>query len=153
MQVAQGDLAARSQAYTDGLDIRDRLAAADPGNAGWQRDLSVSWNKLGDVRVAQGDLAGALEASPPARRSIDRLAAADPGNAGWQRDLIVSYVKLAQTAAASPQRRAASTYYRQALKVARDLASSGRLAPTDAWMTEELERLLAAACAAPDAPP
>jgi hypothetical protein len=27
------------------------------GNAGWQRDLSVSFNKVGDVQVAQGDLA------------------------------------------------------------------------------------------------
>ena len=32
----------RSQAYTDGHDIARRLAAADPGNAEWQRDLSVS---------------------------------------------------------------------------------------------------------------
>ncbi len=39
----------------------EKLAAADPGNAGWQRDLSVSLNKIGDVRQAQGDLAGALE--------------------------------------------------------------------------------------------
>jgi hypothetical protein len=30
------------------------------GNAGWQRDLSVSHNKIGDVQRAQGDLAAAL---------------------------------------------------------------------------------------------
>src|SRR3954451_4492795 len=35
-------------------------AEADPGNAGWQRDLSVSYNKIGDVQVEQGDLAAAL---------------------------------------------------------------------------------------------
>ena len=50
----------RAQAYTDGKAIAEKLAAADPGNAQWQRDLSVSWDKLGDVRLAQGDLAGAL---------------------------------------------------------------------------------------------
>ena len=38
------------------LAIADRLARSDPGNAGWQRDLSVSYNKIGDVQVAQGDL-------------------------------------------------------------------------------------------------
>jgi hypothetical protein len=32
--------------------ISSRLAKADPGNAGWQRDLSVSYNKVGDVLVA-----------------------------------------------------------------------------------------------------
>ena len=42
--------------------ILSKLADSDPGNAGWQRDLSVSWERLGDVRQAQGDLAGALQA-------------------------------------------------------------------------------------------
>jgi hypothetical protein len=42
--VAQGDLAAALQAYRDSLGIRERLAKADPGNAGWQRDLSVSYD-------------------------------------------------------------------------------------------------------------
>ena len=35
---------------------------ADPGNADWQRDLSVSHDKIGDVLVAQGNLPGALAA-------------------------------------------------------------------------------------------
>ena len=34
----------------DSLAIRDRLAKSDPGNAGWQRDLSVSLDKVGDVQ-------------------------------------------------------------------------------------------------------
>ena len=42
----------------------EELAAADPGNAGWQRDLSVSHNKIGDVLTAQGNLAAALAAYP-----------------------------------------------------------------------------------------
>ncbi|MFZ1093303.1 MAG: hypothetical protein WAN75_29480 [Xanthobacteraceae bacterium] len=44
MLVAQGDLTAALQAYRDSLGIRERLAKADPGNAGWQRDLSVSYD-------------------------------------------------------------------------------------------------------------
>ena len=40
--VAQGNLPAALDAYQASLAIRDRLAKADPGNAGWQRDLSVS---------------------------------------------------------------------------------------------------------------
>ena len=42
-------------------ELFERLAKADPNNAGWQRDLSVSYAKVGDVQVAQGDLAGALK--------------------------------------------------------------------------------------------
>ena len=38
--------------------ISQRLADADPTNAGLQRDLSISLNKVGDVLRHQGDLAG-----------------------------------------------------------------------------------------------
>jgi tetratricopeptide (TPR) repeat protein len=47
--------------YRAGLAIRERLAAADPTNTEWQRDLSVSRNHLGAVAAAAGDLAGAAE--------------------------------------------------------------------------------------------
>ncbi len=95
MQVAQGDLAGALKSYRDSLAIGDRLAKSDPGNADWQRDLSVSYNKVGDVQVAQGDLAGALKSYRDSLAIADRLAKSDPGNAGWQRDLSVSYAKLA----------------------------------------------------------
>jgi len=60
VQMAQGDLTDALKSYTDSFAIRDRLAKSDPGNAGWQRDLSVSFNKVGDVQVAQGDLSLAI---------------------------------------------------------------------------------------------
>ena len=60
--VAQGNLPEALKSYRDSLAIRDSLAKADPGNAGWQRDLSVSYNKIGDVLVAQGNLPEALKA-------------------------------------------------------------------------------------------
>jgi hypothetical protein len=59
--VEQGDLAGALKSYNDSLAIFDRLAKSDPGNAGWQRDLSVSFGKIGDVQKEQGDLAGALK--------------------------------------------------------------------------------------------
>jgi hypothetical protein len=73
-----------------GLAIRERLAQSDPGSAGWQRDLSVSYNKVGDVQMAQGDLAGSLKSHRDSLAIAERLAQSDPGNAGWQRDLSVS---------------------------------------------------------------
>jgi hypothetical protein len=62
-------------------------AAADPSNTGWQRDLSVSHNKLGDFAVAGGDRAAAATHFQAALDIAARLAAADPSNTGWQRDL------------------------------------------------------------------
>ena len=61
---------------------------------GWQRDLTVSYDRIGDVLVAQGNLPEALKAYRDGLAISDRLAKSDPGNAGWQRDLAVSYAKL-----------------------------------------------------------
>ena len=70
------------------------LLAGNPDSTDWQRDLSVSYEKVGDVQVAQGDLAGALKSYRDSLAIRDRLAKSDPGNAGWQRDLSVSYDKV-----------------------------------------------------------
>jgi tetratricopeptide (TPR) repeat protein len=94
VRVSQGVLAAASEAFWSGKGIAEKFAAADPGNAGWQRDLSVSWIKIGVVRVAQGDLAGALAAHTASHAIAEKLAAADPGNANWQRDLSVSWDRI-----------------------------------------------------------
>ena len=92
--VAQGNLPDALKSYRDGLAIRERLAHADPGNAGWQRGLSVSYDCVGDVLEAQGDLPEALKSFRDGLAIRDRLAHADPGNAGWQRDLSVSYDRV-----------------------------------------------------------
>jgi len=47
--VAAGDSTTAEQHYRTGLTIAERLAAADPGNAEYQRDLSISHNKLRQV--------------------------------------------------------------------------------------------------------
>ena len=40
--------------------VARKLAATDPSNVEWQRDVSVSLERVGDVRRAAGDRAGAL---------------------------------------------------------------------------------------------
>ncbi len=45
-RVSRGDLARARQAYDTGLTIAERLAAAEPGHAGWQRDLAVSYERM-----------------------------------------------------------------------------------------------------------
>ena len=60
----------------------------------WQRELSVSYNKLGDVAVAGGDLVAARQAYEQSLLIRERLAESDPSNSGWQRDLVVSHAKM-----------------------------------------------------------
>ena len=47
--MAAGDLTAARTAYQASLDIAERLAAADPANTQWQRDLSFVRQKLVDL--------------------------------------------------------------------------------------------------------
>ena len=130
MAVAAGDLAAARAAYQASLDIAVRLAAADPANAGWQRDLSVSHNKLGDVAVAAGDLAAARAAYQATLDIRVRLAAADPANTERQRDLSVSHNKLGDVAIAAGDLAAARAAYQASLDI------SVRLAAADPANTE-----------------
>jgi hypothetical protein len=58
----------------------DTPVRTNPGNVDWQRDLSVSLNKVGDLQVAQGDLASALLSFRESLAIFDRLARSDPGN-------------------------------------------------------------------------
>ena len=94
MLEARDDLDGALAAYQASLDIRERLARADPTNAGWQRDLSVSNNRIGDVLQARGDLDGALAAYQASLDIRERLARADPTNAGWQRELSASHISI-----------------------------------------------------------
>jgi tetratricopeptide (TPR) repeat protein len=80
--VARGELGAALKSYRNAFATTERLATADPGNAGWQRDLSVSHERIGDVLRAQGNLTAALESYQASLAIAERLAAADPGNAG-----------------------------------------------------------------------
>ena len=58
----------RGNLSTLGLEYEEKAkkiaieqAAANAGNLEWQRDLSVSYNKVSYMQMAQGDLAGALK--------------------------------------------------------------------------------------------
>jgi tetratricopeptide (TPR) repeat protein len=66
------------------LAIAKRLAEQDKSNVDWQRDLSLSYEKVGDVLVAQGKLHEALEAYQQGLAIAKALAEQDPTNAVWQ---------------------------------------------------------------------
>ncbi|MDZ4842966.1 MAG: DUF4062 domain-containing protein, partial [Hyphomicrobium aestuarii] len=77
---SQGDLTLASQAFVGARDIANREAKANPSDLSWQRDLSVSHERIGNVLVAQGNLPAALKAFNAALAIAQRLATADPGN-------------------------------------------------------------------------
>ncbi|MGH9436561.1 MAG: TIR domain-containing protein [Terriglobia bacterium] len=128
-----GDLVLAYNSYRASLSIAEALAARDPANTQWQRDLSVSHDRIGDVLVAQGDGAGALKAYRASLSIREALAARDPANTQWQRDLSVSCAKLGVLAHGQDidLRRRHLTRGRQILV---DLNSVGRLMASQDWI-------------------
>ena len=102
----------------------ERLAEADPSNAGWQRGLSVCQGKLGNVLQARGDLAGARQAYGESLVICQRLVAADPSNLGWQRDLYVSHRSLGDVLQAQGHLAGSLQAYGESLAVMRHLAAA-----------------------------
>ena len=106
-----------------------RLLRAEPEALRSQRDLSISYERIGDVQVSQGDLPSALSSYKQGLEIAQKLAARDPGNTGWQIDLVISLWKLASVLEQqrSPQKREAGAKYQRALEILRPLAVENRL--------------------------
>jgi tetratricopeptide (TPR) repeat protein len=94
LQSSIGQSTQALRAFRRALVIRERLAAQDPDNAGWQRHLAANYNRIGDVLQSQGRLAGGLEEFRKGLAIAERLAAKDPDDTWWQRELSVSYGRI-----------------------------------------------------------
>src|SRR5262245_20119162 len=113
-------LAAAERAHTITAD----LAAADPGNAKWQNDVSVSLDRVGDVRRETGDRAGALSAYEESLANLRKLAAADPSNADWQHGVSVSLEKVGDVRLRAGDRAGALSAHEESLAIKRKLAAA-----------------------------
>jgi tetratricopeptide (TPR) repeat protein len=118
------DLATAHTLATATLNTYQRLAAADPANTGWQRDLAVSLNTVGEVLAAQGDTTAALGHYTAGLHIFERLAAADPTHTGWQRDLSVSLQRVGEVLAAQGDTTAALQHHTRSLHLRERLAAA-----------------------------
>jgi hypothetical protein len=87
VETAQGDLTAALISYQASLAIRDRLAKTDPGNAGWQRDLAVSYEHLAYAYLKADQPMKAADTLAAGRAIVAQLVAQFPDWPQWQQDL------------------------------------------------------------------
>ena len=80
-------LAAALTSYQAALAIAERLAKADPGNAGWQRDLGLSYGYVALIEMRQGVRNDALRAFQQGRDIIAQLMRQSPDNVTLHKDL------------------------------------------------------------------
>jgi|GEM_PF-3217791 len=97
-------------------------ANRDPENTEWQRDLSISYNKIADVLRDKGKADDALNHYQKSLEIRQNLAKHDPENAEWQRDLSVSYNKIADVLRAKGKADDALNHYQKSLEIVLKLA-------------------------------
>jgi|SRR5271165_5969308 len=135
---AQGNLASALKSYRDSLAIREKLAEKDPTNAGWQRDLSDSYERVGDVQRTQGDLAGARTSYRDSLAIHEKLAKKDPTNTDRQRDLSASYERVGDVQRSQGDLAGVVTSYRDSLAIREKLTKRD---PTNADWQHDLSNI------------
>ena len=120
----QGSLPNALRFYQAAAAIGEPVARAYPNNTGWQRDLSVSQEKIGEILHAQGNLSAALVSFRAALAIRDRLVNTDPGNADWQRNLSAVQEKIGDLLIEQGNLPAALASHQAALAISDRLAKS-----------------------------
>ena len=120
MRLRRGALEQAQEAYGVALTLAQRLVSNERDNTEWQRDLSVSYDKVADI-LRRSDPVAALDHYQASLKIRQDLARREPDNTEWQRDLSVSYNNVADI-----QRRsdpvAALVNYQASLNIRQDLA-------------------------------
>ena len=135
MQRQSGQVTEALASYQQGLEICQKLAAANPGDARAQRDLSIAYEKLGNVQLQSGQATEARGSYQKMHESYLKLAAADPRDVRTQRDLSVSYEKLGDVQRQSGQAAEARGSYQQGLAIRQKLAATD---PSDSRALRDL---------------
>ena len=76
------------------VELAQARLSSDPKNTDWQRDLSVSFNKVAGILEAQGERDKALLEYRKSLEIAEKLANSDPKNTDWQTDLVVGFWKI-----------------------------------------------------------
>jgi tetratricopeptide (TPR) repeat protein len=117
-----GDIGRAHTAATTALSLSRGLAERDPDNPVWQRDVSVTLNRLGAIALGSSELAEALKADEEALGIVRRLNERDPNNATWQRELAISLSGIGNVKSQTGDVRSALAAYDEGLAIMRRLS-------------------------------
>ena len=118
----EGTVAAARKLYSQALKINQELAAAQPNDVRAKRDVSVSFNKLGNTLLQSGQVELAAEHHQNGLDIIQKLAIANPNDFQLLRDLSISYQQLGDGLLRSGKVTEAIDLYRKGQDAARRVA-------------------------------
>lgn len=119
---AKGDEEEALLAYDAAQREASALAEKEPENPAYQRDISVTCDRIGELLSAKGQLDLALESYGRSLEIAKALAKRDPANANWQRDLSVGHDRIGDVLERKGDLDGALAAYRSGLALAEKLA-------------------------------
>ncbi|MDZ7404875.1 MAG: CHAT domain-containing protein, partial [candidate division KSB1 bacterium] len=122
--IGLGEGEAARQYYEKALDIRAKLAQAEPNRADYARDLSVSYGQMGDLLRSLGEGEAARQYYEKCHEILSKLAAQEPNRADYARDLSVSYGRMGDLLRSLGEGEAARQYYEKDLEITAKLAQA-----------------------------
>jgi tetratricopeptide (TPR) repeat protein len=120
-----GDLDGSLREYRAAIAIREALAAAEPHEPAWQRELAAGHRRASDILRAQGDGPGAIAEARTALAIAVRLTAANPDDATAHGEVAASHVKVGDTLHRQRDLAGALIEYRAALAIRERFAGGG----------------------------
>ncbi len=138
-----GRLKSAVQLATLAEQILRPLAESDPANAAWQRDLSVSLEKLASVSHKNGQLEVAIDYQQRALAISTRLANSNPTSAELRRTVWVHHIQMAQLIA-SGDSPTVNVHWQMAHDILAGMVSEGLfVAPQDMQLLSQLRAMIA----------
>lgn len=110
-------------AYVEAQRGVKALLEGEPENAGYQRDLSVTCDRIGDMHAEKRQLDAALDSYRRGLEIAEALSRRDSENAVWQHDLSVSHDRIGEVLDKQGDREGALASFNKGLTIARSLAS------------------------------
>lgn len=141
LQRLDGNTDAAKRSYERGTRAVEERIASDLNNIEWQRDLSVSHEKIGNMQAAQGETAAALASYRRGLGITEKLAGRDLNNVTWQTDLVLSIFKVTSLVPPVPPREAEALLER-GIAILKTLNGQNKLLPNQlGWERQLSDRL------------
>jgi tetratricopeptide (TPR) repeat protein len=124
LQVSMTEFDGARISYNEALVIRQRLAAADPGDVGMQNYVTSVLQRIGDLDLKLGDAKAAQSAFEQALAIRQRLAVGDPGNTDLQYYVSALLRRVGDLALQQGDYKAARQDYEQCLAIRERLSAA-----------------------------
>jgi tetratricopeptide (TPR) repeat protein len=130
-----GDLAHARTAAATALSLGRSLADRNRNNPEWQRDVSVTLNRLGSIALNSSESSDALKSYEEALGIMLHLNQQDPADLRWQRELAISLSGIGDVKSQMGDAQSALAAYDEGLTIIRRLSQRD---PADLKLQREI---------------